>query len=39
MQASLIGPVKMMLRSIDTRAVRACVEKLCTRHGASGGPS
>ncbi len=29
MQASMIGPVKMMIRSLDTRALRPFVEQLC----------
>jgi phosphotransferase system enzyme I (PtsP) len=29
MQASMIGPVKMMIRSLDTRPLKGLVEKLC----------
>src|SRR5262249_42091578 len=29
MQASMIGPVKMMIRSLDTRTLRPLVEGLC----------
>ena len=29
MQASMIGPVKMMIRSLDTRPLKALMEKLC----------
>ena len=35
MQASMIGPVKMMIRNLDTRAIRPCVEKLCSLSGPS----
>ena len=35
MQASMIGPVKMMIRNLDTRALKPLVEKLC----GIGGPS
>ena len=29
MQASMIGPVKMMIRNLDTAALKPVVEKLC----------
>jgi phosphotransferase system enzyme I (PtsP) len=35
MQASMIGPVKMMIRSLDTRLLRPIVEKLCGLSGPS----
>jgi phosphotransferase system enzyme I (PtsP) len=35
MQASMIGPVKMMIRSLDTRLLRPIVEKLCGLAGPS----
>jgi len=35
MQASNIGPVKMMIRNLDTRALRPVVEKLCATRGPS----
>jgi phosphotransferase system enzyme I (PtsP) len=33
MQASMIGPVKMMIRNLDTNALRPFVEKLCAHSG------
>jgi phosphotransferase system enzyme I (PtsP) len=33
MQASMIGPVKMMIRSLDTRVLKPFVEKLCSLPG------
>jgi phosphotransferase system enzyme I (PtsP) len=35
MQASMIGPVKMMIRNLDTRAIAPCVERLCGLSGPS----
>jgi phosphotransferase system enzyme I (PtsP) len=35
MQASMIGPVKMMIRSLDTRTLRPLVEGLCTMSAAT----
>jgi phosphotransferase system enzyme I (PtsP) len=35
MQASMIGPVKMMIRNLDTKALRPVVEKLCGLAGAT----
>jgi len=35
MQASMIGPVKMMIRNLDTRALRPLVERLCDIAGPS----
>jgi phosphotransferase system enzyme I (PtsP) len=35
MQASMIGPVKMMIRNLDTRVLKPVVEKLC----GTGSPS
>jgi len=35
MQASMIGPVKMMIRSLDTRTLRPVVEELCTMSAAT----
>jgi phosphotransferase system enzyme I (PtsP) len=35
MQASMIGPVKMMIRNLDTRALRPLLERLCGVSAAS----
>jgi phosphotransferase system enzyme I (PtsP) len=35
MQASMIGPVKMMIRNLDTRALKPVIEKLCGTSTAS----
>jgi phosphotransferase system enzyme I (PtsP) len=35
MQASMIGPVKMMIRSLDTRKLRPYVEGLCAMSAAT----
>jgi phosphotransferase system enzyme I (PtsP) len=35
MQASMIGPVKMMIRSLDTRTLRPFVHGLCAMSAAS----
>jgi hypothetical protein len=35
MQASMIGPVKMMIRSLDTRGLRPLIAELCRIAGAS----
>jgi signal transduction protein with GAF and PtsI domain len=35
MQASMIGPVKMMIRNLDTRALKPLVESLCSIAAAS----
>jgi phosphotransferase system enzyme I (PtsP) len=35
MQASMIGPVKMMIRNLDTRALKPVIEKLCGASTAS----
>jgi phosphotransferase system enzyme I (PtsP) len=35
MQASMIGPVKMMIRSLDTRALKPFVAQLCDSTGPS----
>jgi phosphotransferase system enzyme I (PtsP) len=35
MQASMIGPVKMMIRSLDTRKLRPYVEELCAMSAAT----
>jgi phosphotransferase system enzyme I (PtsP) len=35
MQASMIGPVKMMIRSLDTRLLGPLVERLCGMAGPS----
>ena len=35
MQASMIGPVKMMIRNLDTRALKPVIEKLCGTNAAS----
>jgi phosphotransferase system enzyme I (PtsP) len=35
MQASMIGPVKMMIRNLDTRALKPVIDRLCGTHAAS----
>ena len=35
MQASMIGPVKMMIRNLDTRALKPVIEKLYGTNAAS----
>jgi phosphotransferase system enzyme I (PtsP) len=35
MQASMIGPVKMMIRNLDTRPLRPLLERLCGLSAAS----
>jgi phosphotransferase system enzyme I (PtsP) len=35
MQASMIGPVKMMIRNLDTRELKPVIERLCGTSAAS----
>jgi signal transduction protein with GAF and PtsI domain len=35
MQSSMIGPVKMMIRNLDTRPLRPLLERLCGISAAS----
>jgi len=39
MQPTMIGPVKMMVRSLDTRRLQAVVEKLCEESGSTTRPA